>query len=168
MVEVTQDLDGLLQNAVGLAALHVDYEADAAGLVFVPGVVKTLLAGPPQLTSGAPRKALLSAVVLVLHKRPPKGDTGRPQSVYTEWRAAPPDPELKKSARAEADERTLFGHGAPARAPLDRQYRQDAPIIPVLATGSMQIARCGRVKSTGGGSGGGKRVSVVRFWRLSH
>src|SRR6185437_5724685 len=70
VVEVTQDLNGLLQNAVGFTPLHIDDEAHAAGLVFVPGVIKTLLS---RLPGGASRKALLTAV-FVLHKRPPKGD----------------------------------------------------------------------------------------------
>src|SRR6185312_786512 len=71
VVEVTQDLDGLLQDPVGFASLHVHDETDAAGLVLVPGVVQALLAGLPTLrTMGAAREALLNAV-FVLHRRPP-------------------------------------------------------------------------------------------------
>jgi len=59
MIEVAQDLDGLLQDPVGFAALHVHDETDAAGLVLVPGVVQALLAGLPTLTTmGAAREAL--------------------------------------------------------------------------------------------------------------
>jgi hypothetical protein len=43
VVEVLQDLDRLLQDPVRLAALDVDDEADAAGVVLKPRVVKALL-----------------------------------------------------------------------------------------------------------------------------
>ncbi len=43
MIEVAQDLDGLLHNAVRLAALDVDHEADAAGLVLELRIVEPLL-----------------------------------------------------------------------------------------------------------------------------
>ena len=46
MVEIAQDLDGLLQDLVGLAALHVDDEADAAGVVLELRIVETLFARP--------------------------------------------------------------------------------------------------------------------------
>ena len=55
MVEVAQDLQGLLHDLVGLAALHVDDEADAAGVVLELRIVKALLGGPagPDGTGGA-------------------------------------------------------------------------------------------------------------------
>ncbi len=43
MIEVAQHLDGLLQDAMRLAALDVDDEAHAAGLVLEPRVVEPLL-----------------------------------------------------------------------------------------------------------------------------
>ena len=49
VVEVLQHLDRLLQDLVRLAALDVDHEADAAGVVLEPGIVEALLgrqAGP--------------------------------------------------------------------------------------------------------------------------
>ena len=67
MVEVAQHLDGLLHDAVGFPALHVDDEADAAGLVLEPRIVKTLLSRLPR---GATREALLSAA-FVLHDQFP-------------------------------------------------------------------------------------------------
>ena len=45
VVEVLQDLDGLLEDAVGLAPLDVDHEADAAGVVLELRVVEPLLGG---------------------------------------------------------------------------------------------------------------------------
>ncbi len=45
VIEVAQHLDGLLEDAVRFAALDVDDEAHAAGLVLEPRVVETLLAG---------------------------------------------------------------------------------------------------------------------------
>jgi hypothetical protein len=52
MVEVDEDLDALLDDLVGLLALHVHHEADAAGVVLELGVVKSLLGRqslPPRL-----------------------------------------------------------------------------------------------------------------------
>jgi hypothetical protein len=43
MIQVAQHLEGLLQDAMGLAALDVHHETHAAGLVFEPWIVKTLL-----------------------------------------------------------------------------------------------------------------------------
>ncbi len=43
VIEVHEDLQALLQDAVGLAALDVDDEADAAGVVLERRIVKTLL-----------------------------------------------------------------------------------------------------------------------------
>jgi hypothetical protein len=45
VVQVLQDLDRLLQDLVRLAALDVDHEADAAGVVLEPRVVEALLRG---------------------------------------------------------------------------------------------------------------------------
>ncbi len=45
VVEVLQDLDGLLEDPVGLVPLDVDDEADAAGVVLELRVVQPLLAG---------------------------------------------------------------------------------------------------------------------------
>ena len=56
VIEIAQHLDGLLQDAVGLAALHVHDEADTARLVFEPGIVQALLlwlSGPTAWTSVA-------------------------------------------------------------------------------------------------------------------
>ena len=43
VVEVLQDLDGLLEDLVRLASLDVDDEADAAGVVLELRVVESLL-----------------------------------------------------------------------------------------------------------------------------
>jgi hypothetical protein len=43
MIEIHEDLQALLQDAMGLAALDVDDEADAAGIVLERGIVETLL-----------------------------------------------------------------------------------------------------------------------------
>src|ERR1019366_3117910 len=67
MVEVAQHLDRLLQDAVGFPALHVDDEADAAGLVFEPRIIETLLSRLPR---GAAREALLRPA-FVVHSRFP-------------------------------------------------------------------------------------------------
>ena len=67
MVEVPQHLDRLLQDVVRFAALDVDDEADAAGLVLEPRIVKTLLCRLPR---AATRVALLSAA-FVLHDQFP-------------------------------------------------------------------------------------------------
>src|SRR5450759_2732350 len=56
VIEIAQHLDGLLQDAVGLAPLHVHDEADTTRLVFEPGIVQTLLlrlSGPTAWTSVA-------------------------------------------------------------------------------------------------------------------
>jgi hypothetical protein len=45
MVKIAQDLESLFQNAVGLAAMHVDDETNAACIVFKSGVVESLLRG---------------------------------------------------------------------------------------------------------------------------
>ena len=65
VIEIAQHLDGLLQDAVGLAPLHVHDEADTTRLVFEPGVVQTLLlrlSGPTAWTS----------VALALHNEFPR------------------------------------------------------------------------------------------------
>jgi hypothetical protein len=67
MVEVAQHFDRLLQDAVGFPALHVDDEADAAGLVFEPRIIETLLSRLPR---GAAREALLHPA-FVVHSRFP-------------------------------------------------------------------------------------------------
>ena len=55
MIEVAQHLDGLLQDAVRLAALDVDDEADAAGLVLEPRIVEPLFVGrDPASGAGSP------------------------------------------------------------------------------------------------------------------
>ena len=43
MVEVAQDLQRVGENAVGFAALDVDDETDAAGIVLKPGIIQALL-----------------------------------------------------------------------------------------------------------------------------
>ena len=45
VVKVLQHLDRLLEDLVRLASLHVDDEADAAGVVFEPGIIQTLFFG---------------------------------------------------------------------------------------------------------------------------
>lgn len=65
VVEVVQHLDGLLQDAMGFPALHVDHEANATGLVLIRRIVKALLDRRPQ---GAACLALRSATLL-LHVR---------------------------------------------------------------------------------------------------
>ena len=42
VLEVQQDLEPVLDDARGLAPLEIDHEADAAGVVLVSGVVKSL------------------------------------------------------------------------------------------------------------------------------
>ncbi len=43
--EVLEDLDGLAEDVVRFAVLQIDDEADAAGIVFVRGIIKTLSGG---------------------------------------------------------------------------------------------------------------------------
>ena len=45
MVEIHQNLDGVLDDLVGLPALDIDQKADATGVVLEPRIVKTLLGG---------------------------------------------------------------------------------------------------------------------------
>ena len=50
VIEVAEHPEALLQNLMGFAALHIHDEADAAGVMFEPRVIKTLLGrevGPP-------------------------------------------------------------------------------------------------------------------------
>jgi hypothetical protein len=62
MVKIAQNLNGLLHDAVRFPTLYIDDEADAASLVLVPRIVKTLLYRP---LSAATRVALLSAAFVV-------------------------------------------------------------------------------------------------------
>ena len=64
VVEVLEDLDRLLQDPVGLAALDVDDEADAAGVVLEPRVVKPLLGRP----AGSGPAADAGIILVVLHE----------------------------------------------------------------------------------------------------
>ena len=57
VVQVQQDLEALLDDAVGLAVLYIDDEADAAAVMLVAGVVESLLGwqrrhdmSPPQVS----------------------------------------------------------------------------------------------------------------------
>ena len=43
MIKIGEDLQALLEDLVGLAALDVDDEADSAGIVFKPRIVEPLL-----------------------------------------------------------------------------------------------------------------------------
>src|SRR5438105_2863488 len=43
VVEVFEDLQALLHDAVGLLPLDVDHEPDPAAVFFVPGIIKSLL-----------------------------------------------------------------------------------------------------------------------------
>ena len=42
VVEVHANLERALNNTVGLAAFHIDNQADSAVFVFVPGIIETL------------------------------------------------------------------------------------------------------------------------------
>jgi len=44
VVKVHEDLESLLYDGMGLAALDIDDKADTAGVVFVGGVIKALWA----------------------------------------------------------------------------------------------------------------------------
>ena len=43
VVQITQNLEGLLDDRMRLFAFDVDHEADATGFMFKPGIVKALL-----------------------------------------------------------------------------------------------------------------------------
>ena len=56
MVEVDQNLQALCENVMRLAVLHVGHEADAAGILFQRGVVKTYRGrAPVMLANGLDR-----------------------------------------------------------------------------------------------------------------
>jgi hypothetical protein len=88
VVQVEQDLQALLDDAVALLALDVGHEADAAGVVFVGGVVETLRVGgdarlerpasPPAVGSFA----MLADVGFLVHPVFLCSHGGAPQSVY--------------------------------------------------------------------------------------
>jgi hypothetical protein len=63
VIQILQDQQPLLDDAVALLALHVGDEAHAAGIVLVPGVVKALRLGNVGLVHGftllIPRAALI-------------------------------------------------------------------------------------------------------------
>ena len=52
MLEVDQDAQRLAHDVVRAASLHVDDEADAAGVVFGARIVQTLTLGRAQWVSG--------------------------------------------------------------------------------------------------------------------
>jgi hypothetical protein len=54
VIEIHEDLQALLQDAVGLAALDVDHEADAAGVVLERRVVQALLRRQSRPAGSAP------------------------------------------------------------------------------------------------------------------
>ena len=56
MVEVLQDLDGLPEDVVGLAALDIGHETEATGVVLELRVVQTLLAGAGRARRGCGRR----------------------------------------------------------------------------------------------------------------
>ena len=45
MIEVAQDLEGLLDDLVGFVSFDVDHETDAAGFMFKPRIIEALLVG---------------------------------------------------------------------------------------------------------------------------
>jgi hypothetical protein len=45
VIEIRQNLQALLEDLVRLAALDIDDEADAAGVVFEPRIIQALFAG---------------------------------------------------------------------------------------------------------------------------
>ena len=61
MVEVHEDLKALRHDGIGLLALHVGDEADATGVVLIPGIVETLCGGKTHFHA---RKLVQSSVRL--------------------------------------------------------------------------------------------------------
>jgi hypothetical protein len=45
MVDIHEDLEALRDDGVGFPALHIDDEADAAGVVLIAGIVESLCPG---------------------------------------------------------------------------------------------------------------------------
>ena len=63
MVEIPEHLDRLLQNLVGLAALDIDHESHAAGVVFKPRIIEALL----RWQTGRPRAGNMAASTASVH-----------------------------------------------------------------------------------------------------